>query len=689
MAFSKKGIFQVSSVFLFLCVYAGIYLFLIYINKAPKTNDAIPDAVSVANDSLVTAHLYTEVLDMENISDERVTTEKAFSGKQSSLLSNKIEYGIAFSKKLQDIPEFQNALLLIAEAQVFAEDKIKDAVIVLTIDSPLARNILWESQPLQNNTENTWNAISVRFKLNPEFLKPENTINVYIWNKSLEEFYVDDFVLTFDGVINSSSRLQQTSNTNFFYDFETPDAPGLTETTGIKTITSHSGTKAWDLSSGEEYGPSISRKISEIASDSLKRIRMSVWVYPLSDDPNFVFTVSIINSKGESIFWNGESSENNHFKKNQWSKTNVDFRLPAEKFSPNDNIVVNIWNKGRDKLIADDIEIVYGETADRKGISNNIDPKSIYEKRYVPLKNVPPFKKLFFEKQDINLSQLSSYTTNDQFISGDFDLSNNRDELICIKGNKAIMLSLDTETKSFKVVWEQIDSDAISWQDGTKCFAGDFNADGLTDILSADLKTGNWMLLNFAGGKWKPMQKGASPIPQKWLDEKHVSVTEVFTDNRADALILFNKSQSFMLSLNLKKNRFEESLVLIDKNDPPAIKDRDIFFTGNFDNDAENEFLQLNTDWRFDLKLLEFFQSSFTIAYTVDFKGYTKDYSPKYYETSKLVAGNFTDPNNTTLLVFNCNCADKNFDGFNCMKFDNLPYLPNTVNLYRPGNTHE
>ena len=67
---------------------------------------------------------------------------------------------------------------------------------------------------------------------------------------------------------------------------------------------------------------------------------------------------------------------------------------------------------------------------------------------------------------------------------------------------------------------------------------------------------------------------------------------------------------------------------------------------------------------------------------TVDFKGYSNDYNPKYYEMVKIIAGNFVSPKQTSLLVMMCNCADKNFDGKHCNTIENLPYLPNSTQLY-------
>ena len=117
-------------------------------------------------------------------------------------------------------------------------------------------------------------------------------------------------------------------------------------------------------------------------------------------------------------------------------------------------------------------------------------------------------------------------------------------------------------------------------------------------------------------------------------------------------------------------------------------KNSDEVLVGNFDNDTEQEFLKLNTDWRFDLKQIDMDANGFNISYVIDFKGYAKDHNPKYYEFVKIVSGNFSSKDQTSLLVMMRNCADADFNGKACKQFENLPYLPNSTQLYN-ANTQK
>ncbi len=451
---------------------------------------------------------------------------------------------------------------------------------------------------------------------------------------------------------NSAST--EISNTNFFYDFETLD--GISGTDNIKITTAHSGTKACDLSAGQEYGPSIIKTINDVSSDSLKQVGASIWIYPLTDNPNTVLTLSIMNDKNESVFWDGKSTENNHFQKNKWTKLNAVFRLPTNKFSLNDKIYINFWNKGKEKVIIDDLEIVYGETAERKGYSTTIDANAINEKRFVQDKNKPPFPTIYFEKQEIKnnngtfitsdkKNSLADFSPNDFYLVGNFTGNkNNLDEIVCIKNGKASLFAYSTESGQFQLIWQStINSDSL-WNTTNQFYAGDYNTDNKQNVLIVNEKNGTYKTLDFSGKEWISILKGKEK--EIYLKEKLTTKNELKTMN---------------------KNIFSNN---------------DILFKGNFYKNSTTEFLKLNTDWRFDLKLIEKQVEDFTILGNIDFKGYPNDYNPKYFEFVKIVAGNFIDSKKTSLLIMMRNCADDTFKGVHCNQFENISSLPNSTQLY-------
>ncbi len=484
------------------------------------------------------------------------------------------------------------------------------------------------------------------------------------------------------------------TNSNFFFDFETVE--GLSGTENIKVTTAHSGKMACELSGGKEYGPSVLKKIKDISSMPIKKVSASVWVYSLKDNPSVVLTASVVNSKNESVFWDGKSSESaTWIQKNKWIKINAGYNLPVEKISPDDIIHINIWNKGKTDIIIDDLEIVYGENAERRGIDAIIDPNAIYEKRFVPQRNKPPFKTIYCEKQDIKNENstfitpdkkdpLADFSPNDEFLVGNFITDkNNLDEIICIKNGMAAIFEYNPEDHQFMMVLDAAKIEKIVWNDETTKFAGDFNADGKTDLLIVNKKNASWELFDFTNKTWNLILKGSSAINPQWIDAKNKPfVTNLFSKDKNDALTIFNTSNYSILQLNKKTNVFEETSFNLSPNDSGLFNGANNIYVGNFDGSKKQNILKLNTDWRFDFKQIELDTAGFHIINTIDFKGFSNDFNPKYYEFLKIVSGKFISSSKTSLLVMMRNCADNNFDGVHCVQFEDLKTLPNSTQLY-------
>jgi len=558
--------------------FAASYYFLKTNQDAPVANKS-----DDAKQGLTVISLLTEQFDFEN--EESATSEKAASGTKSIKLSPQTEYGYNIKKAITDVPAGTTEIKV--ELTCWSSKAIT-GVYVLSIDDAEGKNVLWDSKPLAYSTTEAWTKQQLLFTLKPEFMKAGNTLKLYPWNRAKEEFYIDNVSIQYLGlgVANPTSSNFQ-SSTNFFFDFEKTD--GLTGTESIKETTAHSGKKACDLTGGKEYGPLIIKSVSLVSSTPLTKISASVWIYPLTDKPNAVLTAAITNAKGENLFWDGKSTENKPYKKNQWTKINAGFNIPPGKVSFEDKIQINVWNKGRTDIIIDDMEIVYGESASKRGEPSLIDFSSIYDKKFTPQKNKPPFKTVFFQKQELTKVDNNVFTSNDQFIVGDFVKDkNNLDELICIKDGKATMYYFTPETHELKVVLKQ--------------------------HLSAD------SIL------------------------KSIKKPDTYNDNS-------------------------------------VFKPSDITFVGDYFGNGKTEILKLNTDWRFDMKLIDKTKTEYSIIANADFKGYSNDYNPKYYEFTKIISGRFIRPSQSSLLVISCNCADAKFDGIHCNELENLNTLPNSIGL--------
>jgi hypothetical protein len=113
-----------------------------------------------------------------------------------------------------------------------------------------------------------------------------------------------------------------------------------------------------------------------------------------------------------------------------------------------------------------------------------------------------------------------------------------------------------------------------------------------------------------------------------------------------------------------------------------TLKPEDEFFCGVFDASGIPRTFRYSRDWRFELKEIRFNDTTFQVLSNVDFTGYEKDRNPKYYEILMIIPGRFTDAGKNSFLVIARNCLEKEADGKKCRKFNELPALPNTLQVY-------
>ena len=126
-----------------------------------------------------------------------ITNEIAYSLPNSSVMRGADSYSITFRESLKntgfdDIYEITSANL---RAQFYSTDSIVNAVMVFCIIDPATgKNLMWEGKELTTATfsKNKWINKEFTIPIKKEFLKPENKVVVYAWNRGQGTLYIDD-----------------------------------------------------------------------------------------------------------------------------------------------------------------------------------------------------------------------------------------------------------------------------------------------------------------------------------------------------------------------------------------------------------------------------------------------------------------------------------------------------------------
>ncbi len=126
----------------------------------------------------------------------------SYSEKHSCALSNKNEYSVTLKKLVSEISP--NTKLLDFTCKILDNTgNSKDAVVVLSVDSKEGKNLKWEGSPiilteLKQNSE--WKNCNTKFAFNPSSFPKDAIVKLYVWNKKLKEFYVDDLEVLYLGI---------------------------------------------------------------------------------------------------------------------------------------------------------------------------------------------------------------------------------------------------------------------------------------------------------------------------------------------------------------------------------------------------------------------------------------------------------------------------------------------------------
>ncbi len=695
--------------------------------------------------------LFKAFSDFENFKDKSITTEKSFSGIKSSKISIANEYSPSIEKKIGDIGSWQQLRTVQVRFKCWMATDNRGAEFLLSIQDKNGKLLSKISKPVVCAKLYDWSDVQFTYTIDPKLLDPENIITYYAHNNKLSEIYIDDLSVSFFAG-NAGNNIRSAEFTsNFLYDFETVDSALMLQKNNIREGAAHSGKKVFDLSDGGEYGPVINKQLGDVCTQPAKKVNIGIWVYPQEENATVELDVALFNAANEKYFLQTKKIAAALLPKEKWTKINATFPLPPDGTTLDDVIQVLALNKGKTKLLFDDLEIVYDDAKQAPG-----DPSGIDVTDFIPQRNKPPFKTIYLQKQEIgnanspfivnagNTKQ-GDFTPGDEYISGHFcSNAENTDQVIHISADEIAMYGYCPANKQFLQLWKSNEKEFIatekitgdfdnnqtgelllinkktktlqlvafsplsncsimlniayaiqkeqpleSWSisDDDVFISGDFNGDHKTELLVINSKSGEWTIQQHDAAGWK--NTAANKIDPAYFNpqtSKHIS-GHFMMDKNKDVLFISltekEKQTYIQFEFNPVRKQFDVKNLPVEETEEVFFKHANNTFVDNFDNDPAQEFINLNTDWRFDLKLINVDAAGFDIAGNVDFKGYPADHNPKYYEFVKMVPGHFISKDKIAFIVIMRNCADKNFNGNACKQYENLDYLPNSTQLYQ------
>ncbi len=518
-------------------------------------------------------------------------------------------------------------------------------------------------------------------------------------------------------------KVHNQSPHTLYYDFEV--AAGKEVPARFYKGLAHSGQYSVKAFGQNSFSVAVERTASEIGLENLKAVAISAWIYvfPTTTEVkgHLVFTAS--NQVGVNVCWESAAVVEPEVPRGKWFKISKYLDLTPVAFKPGYKIQVYFWNNSSTDILIDDYFIAFGGAVDRRGDSARVDMTK--PAGYVAKLNYPPFPVSMLEMQPtdkpINPADIGP---GDLFIAGNF-FGTGKDGLVVIGkdgrltsyayctelrkflkatlSNPAGLTAVGTVKKILKGNFLTSREDQLilagdkGWAVGVvslpeklctgagnlqaslqflwkseipegSLFAGDFNGDGRSEILSV-AGNGSWKVMSFepdrkSGGAWKVISRDEGSPLNEWdrgKQEIGISVGRFYPSQAMDVVLTVTRNKSdgryaySLRKLNAAANKwdplFNEKQGYVGKTHGlDTLKPTDQFFAVP-GNDNKTAIFRYNRDWRFDLKEIRFSDTAFTILSGVDFHGYAKDQNPKYYESLKLVPGCFLNASEVSIIA--------------------------------------
>ncbi len=567
-------------VFLFLGLLFALALLCIYIVYLWKYKVFIPKAPVVhyriaASDSMSYANTYC--YNFENIKNNKhISTEYAFSGKQSAKVTGKNRYSIIIQKPFKEFHyDSMGEARFGAWVYLPAKDEKWSGKFVFQIVNANNKVKYSHLVPIQKESPmaNTWFYISGKADIKDVELEATDRVKVFYWNNCNRDVYMDDVVMILGNqhLKGNKPMVDETAKNYSFHAF--PNQPPY-ETFYAK----------------KELAVNV-KNTSILSIDGTKFLAL--------EGDNFVSGYFVSNN----------------------AKTQQLLILKHQQPT------AIVW--------------------------------------FVPEKNLFSFIKIddtVFSSEQKEMAPLAADVNGDGV-----------DEIICVGEDAKDLEMFAFNPRNQKIA--RISKESSHIEKGIKLIQTFHQKSNKKQSLLALDKTGEAFLLDFEKGVWTNRFLGyLTEGAQINYESKMITGNFIQADATDNVLFLYKEGRTNRCFYKLFEVDIEQgkSICIQQRNFDnkcDTLNPENTYFVGDLDGNGIKELISYSNSWRYDMKWICFTDKDYRIMGNIDFKGYDKDYNPKYYENLMLSAGNFT--------------GHKTFSFFTLCKNRNAHTdLPENVGLY-------
>ena len=226
-------------------------------------------------------------------------------------------------------------------------------------------------------------------------------------------------------------------------------------------------------------------------------------------------------------------------------------------------------------------------------------------------------------------------------------------------------------------------------------FATPYFSNSQSANLLSVYSDGNWQLFEFQNKEWKATVQSKKPV-KEWVNadfDYNLVSGKFLTKSNGDLILSVSTSKKNKKSVYslLAFNPVTKNFIEVNSSQKSKVwgidtlKASDNLFPTKGITNTESVF-RYDNSWRFDLKHIAFNDTTYQILSTLDFKGYTKDYNPKFYEVVRLIPGCFIEKNKTSFLTICYNCKNNDVTNSRSKQYVNLGFLPNALYVFNYKN---